>query len=263
MRRGTIFWGTVLILAGILILIQNMGLISINIWGVLLPILVIALGGWILLGTLSRKQPTVEHLDIPLDSVKQAEIRFKHGAGRMTISAGTTTGSLVSGDCSGGVQVETRRQGDRLEVELKVPSDLIPWFGWNSGDRLDWNMTLTPDIPLSLIFETGAADSSLDLTSLRVDKIRLSSGASSTRVKMPANAGHTLAIFETGAASLVIEIPQGVAASIRAAGGLSSISVDTNRFPRSGKLYQSVDYDNAELSVEIQVGMGIGSVNIH
>ena len=66
----------------------------------------------------------------------------------------------------------------------------------------------------ALEFNTGAGEARLDLTDLRVTNLRLQTGASSTDVTMPANAGHTKAKIDAGAASITIRIPSGVAARI-------------------------------------------------
>jgi hypothetical protein len=79
---------------------------------------------------------------------------------------------------------------------------------------------------------------------------------------LPENAGSTRVKIESGAASLEIQVPSGVAARIRSSGGLSSFSVDKDRFPRVGDIYQSPDFDVAQNKVELNVQMGVGSVSI-
>jgi len=59
-----------------------------------------------------------------------------------------------------------------------------------------------------------------------------------------------------------MRVPSGVAARIRASGGLAEIHVDRGRFPRAGGVYQSADYDTAPNRVDIDVEAGVGSVNI-
>jgi hypothetical protein len=111
--------------------------------------------------------------------------------------------------------------------------------------------------------ETGASETRLDLDDLQISELRLKTGASSTNVNLPAQAGFTRVMVESGAASVDIRIPQGVAARIRSRGGLSSLSLDRSRFPRTGDTYQSADYDTALNKVDIDVQMGVGSVTIH
>lgn len=262
MRRGTLFWGFLLIIFGLVLLLDNLGLLgNIDIWNLLWPLFLIALGAWILFGTIFRRAPTVEHASIPLEGAQSARVRVRHGAGRMEVNAGSATGVLAEGDFAGGLEHSSRLQGDMLEVKMSPREQVFP-FSWSPGTTLDWSFWLTRDIPLSLDYETGASESRLNLRELHLTEMRLKTGASSTTIDLPANAGTTRVFVESGAASVNITVPDGVAARIQTKGGLSSIQVDTQRFPQMGSVYQSVDYDTAANKVDMDIQMGVGSVNI-
>ena len=158
------------------------------------------------------------------------------------------------------MDVSKSRRDDELDIRLKVPGNLFP-LDWSPGETLDWTASLNPNISLSLWLETGASDSRLDLQGLRITDLSLKSGASSTMLTLPANAGFTKVDIRSGAASVKISVPQDVAALVRATGGLSNISV-SERFPRSGSVYQSPGYENAANKAEIYVEMGVGAVSI-
>jgi hypothetical protein len=59
-----------------------------------------------------------------------------------------------------------------------------------------------------------------------------------------------------------IRFPDGVAGSIQATGDLADISVDSQRFPRSGDTYKSAGYDEAENKIDLRVKTDVGSVKI-
>jgi hypothetical protein len=67
---------------------------------------------------------------------------------------------------------------------------------------------------------------------------------------------------ESGAASLVIEVPEGVAARIRSRMGLGSSQVDERRFPRSAAGFESADYGTAANRADIDISGGVGSVRV-
>ena len=49
MIRGRVFWGLFVLLIGVLLLLDNLGYLpSVNIWGLIWPLFLIAAGGWIL-----------------------------------------------------------------------------------------------------------------------------------------------------------------------------------------------------------------------
>ena len=179
MRRSAIFWGSLLILAGVLFLLQNLNIISGNIWSLLWPLLIIAVGIYFLFGVFSRRSMKVEHVSVPLEGSSRAQLRIRHGAGRLDIHSGAGAGTLLEGDFGGGVELSSRRDGDALNTTLSVSSQNFPfWDSW--GESLDWSMGVTRDIPLNLDLETGANKSHIDLSDLLVTDLRLKSGASST-----------------------------------------------------------------------------------
>jgi predicted membrane protein len=102
----------------------------------------------------------------------------------------------------------------------------------------------------------------LDLTDLKVIEFVMKTGASTTEITMPANAGYTKAKVESGLGSMKIRFPLGVAGKIRTESGLASVSIDGSRFPRSGSVYISADYDEAENKVDLSLNTGVGSVEV-
>jgi hypothetical protein len=260
MHRNSIFWGFILVLAGGLLLLSNLGILRADVWDLLWPLFLIALGAWVLWGTVFRRSVKGEDVTVSLEGAGRARVRTRHGAGQLVIGAGAEPGNVLQGTFGGGLNVDKRRDGDRLDVNLSVPPQFFP-FSWGPGS-LDWTFSLNRDIPFELDLETGASESRVDLTGLRISDVRLKSGASHTEITLPENAGFTRVDIETGVASVLLRIPSGVAARIRARGGLASINVDTARFPLMGDTYQSPDYDSASNKADLDIQTGVGSVDV-
>ncbi len=260
MRRGAYFWGLIFILVGGLLLLQNMELLKIDVWKLLWPLFLIAAGVWVLLGFFFRKTPETEHASVALEGATLARVHIRHGAGRLTIQGSAAPGNLVEGDFGGGLVLDTRRSGDQLEVTLRMPSQAFPT--WGPGYSLDWILNLAQDVPLELDVEGGANEAHLYLTDLKVTRLNLKTGASSTELLLPTNAGLTQVDCRAGVSSLTVRVPDGVGARIHARGGLASVNVDTGRFPRAGAYYQSADFETAANKAELTIETGIGSVNV-
>ncbi len=263
MGRGTMFWGAILILLGLLFLLNNLGILAVNVWALLWPIFLVALGIWILFGTvLGRRGAMGEHVAIPLEGVGRARLRLEHGAGRLRIYSGAG-GNLVEGEFVGGLNLRTRRDGDTLNVDMRVPPQFFPFGLWNWGPHgLEWSFGIHPEIPVALNINTGAGEADIDLRDLQVTELGLHTGASSSRITLPANAGHTRVEVEAGAAAVYLALPEGVAARIRDRSGLSNVAIDTARFPRQGEFYLSPDYADAANKVEVEIRTGVGSVDV-
>lgn len=260
MRSNSLFWGSIVILLGVLFLLDNLNLINVSVWGLIWPIFLIALGFWTLSGAFFRRSAPLEQVVIPLEGAARAKVRLNHGAGRLNVHAESRAGNLVEGSFGGGLEFHTRREGDLLDVKMKTPSNFFP-FGIHWGG-LDWSFGLNREVALALDIQTGANEARLDLTDLHVTDLRLHSGASATELTLPANAGVTRVEVEIGAASANIHVPPGVAARIRAEGGLSNININQQRFPRLDKTYQSPDYETAANKADIRIEVGVGSVTL-
>jgi hypothetical protein len=121
---------------------------------------------------------------------------------------------------------------------------------------------LTTEVPLDLRVDAGASRNVFDLRRHRLRSLELHTGASETRVVLPEAAGATSIRAEAGAASLVLEVPDGVAARIRTRVVLGSVQVDEYRFPPVAGGYESPDYATATNRVDIDVQGGVGSLRV-
>jgi len=201
-----------------------------------------------------------------LQGAHRARVRVHYGAGRLSLQAGTRPGELICGTFGGGLEHTSRREGDLLDVDMRMPTDRfspfsLPWV-WGARGAMSWSVALSNEIPLMLDLETGASDTRLDLSELLLTELRLKTGASATRLTLPAHAGQSRVDIKAGAASVEVRVPPGVAARIRVDGSLAGIKVDSSRFPRVGDVYQSSDYDSAANKVDVTVEIGAGSIDI-
>jgi hypothetical protein len=219
------------------------------------PLLAIGLGVWFLIGAVVPGGRPVESLALPLGGVSAAAVRIQFGAGTLRI-ARAAAGNLVDGTFEGGVEQRASGPG-RVELAQDTTYGL-PWVDHGS----EWVVGVTGEVPLDLRVDAGASRADLDLGDVAVRRFDLHTGASETRVRLPRAAGRTEVHAETGAASLVLEVPLGVAARIRSRMALGSSQVDESRFARTGDGYASVDYETATNRVDIDVQGGVGSLRV-
>jgi hypothetical protein len=264
MRRNSLFWGVIIIVAGFLFLLDNLKLLPISAWELIWPAFLIVVGLWFLFGRgLFRNSPSENTLAIPLEQASQAEIRINHGAGRLSISSLPNSDQFLSGVFTGGVENEVIREGSKIRAKLSAPSEVfwgIPWFEMSNG--FSWQVNINPDVALDLVLKTGASENQLNLTDLKVATLSLDTGASSTSISLPVHSGLTIANVHAGAASVDITFPTHVAGRIRIQSGIAGINVNSTRFPKNGNFYQSPDFDSASDKVELFIEAGVGSINI-
>lgn len=259
MRRDNVFWGGVLILAGMLLYLQGQGYIE-NIFRYFWPLMLILVGGWIILGVYWKSAPSAaDTFSIPLGAAQRVNYRFAHGAGQLDISGGAPAGQAIVGSSAVGMNRSSHLNGDSLDVRVEAGPSFMPFVGPNEGV---WRFQLAQNIPASVTVESGASLQNIDLTDVLATRVVLKTGASSTNVTMPARGASFLDV-ETGAASINIRVPDGTAARIRVREGVTAVNVDASRFPRlDSGIFQSPNFDNSQNRAEINIESGLGSISV-
>jgi hypothetical protein len=264
MRRTSTFWGAIFLLAGALLLLENLGVLSIDAWQIPWPVAIILFGIWVLWRAATG--PTAapaSTLEIPLDGAETLHLALHHGAGRLRLGGGAAQVMAVAGEFEGGVEHDTRMQGTALDVDLRVPTDnVLDLIPWGSGHGLGWDVRLNEAVRIELTLESGASENRLDLEGLNVSRLTLKTGASDTRIRFSERPESATAEVNLGAAAAELAIPASVSASIRVKSGLTEIKIDESRFPRSGDTYQSPDFASAAHRLSLTIEAGVGSIEI-
>ncbi len=260
MRRGSIFWGGILILLGVLLSLQAANIID-DVFGWFWPLFLILLGVAVLVSRFTAPKLTGgESFSINLEGAAKVALDVDHGAGSVKVMGGAPYGTAVSGTQGTTMSFKSHLNGDTLTVDIDAGPSFIPFLGPEGGS---WVFQLTNEVPVSMKFDGGAASLDFDFTDTKLDFLGVDMGAASLSLKLPVNAGRTLVDVESGAASIDITVPQGVAARIRMEQGASAQNIDSSRFPQVvDGMYQSPDFDSAENRAEINLEGGANSVTI-
>lgn len=265
--RGSIFWGSVLIVMGGLFLLDNFGVLPVPAWSFFWPLALIGLGALTLFGVMRRNvRREMAPAEIALAGASRARVHVQHGAGVLRVHAGAHPGMLVSGTFAGGLAPSTHREGELLVADLKPDTDMLavmtPW-NWGPGGAYDWDLALTDTVPLDLAFETGASESHIDLSGLKLSGLSLKTGASSTVLTLPAKPVGTCPVrIEGGATSVEATVPAGVEAFVRSESGLAGVQVNQARFLPVPGGHQTAGYAGATDRLEIKVSMGLGAFKL-
>lgn len=263
MRYGSMFWGMVIILLGVLLLMQSAGLIY-DLFGWFWPLALILLGLWMLLGRFLPLHPADdEPFEIGLQGAKRLELEINQGAGSLSLGGGAPAGLALHGNMAPGLEQSSSLNGEALMVSIKAGPTIFPFLGPESGA---WRFALAGDVPLRLKLDLGASTLDCDLSSVQLSFLGINAGASSIRVQLPQGEGYSLVDIQSGAASIDLQIPPETAARIRLEQGASGIHLDEGRFLRCvgmTDVFQSADYEENRRQVEIHLEGGANSVLVH
>jgi hypothetical protein len=262
MSRTALFWGIAFILLGGVMGLQAAGVISGSVWGYIWGVLLIFLGIWVISSIYYKPKFDEAHrITVSRKDARLADLKFDFGAASLVVTGGAAPDMVLEGLSGTTLDLRSEYIDDRVAVQVNAGPSFIPFLG---PEGWSWRFKLNNDLPMTLKFESGASSMDLDLTEMKVSHLKLETGASSSKIVLPARAGKTFVEIEGGAASFDIKVPDGVAARVRVAQGASSVRVDEKRFPvTSSGHFQSPDYDTAQNSAEIILDAGAGSFNIH
>jgi len=204
-RRPSLFWPVLLIGLGVLLLLQNLGLLPPNLWAALVPLwpvlLIVlgldmfigrrSLGGVILVLLLSalvvaasltwaalRAQQLppgqTQGLIQSYRGAEKASVELNFDVGELNISALTASDYLMEGEAKNGPgeAVEQSYAVKDGEGQLTLSQQRNPLFapflsGGDSNAR--WDIRLASNVPLALEVNTGVGSANLDSRSLRLN----------------------------------------------------------------------------------------------
>lgn len=287
-RRG-VFWPLLLIAVGGLLLLANVGVIpairvvdAVNLWPLLLvligldialarrsPVIALAVELAVIVAGLALvvAQPLYppwlgssapvsggrSSVSVPRASEQRLTFRLNGGAGTFEIHGGATDLVSVTSDRQ---DLVLRASGGR-DMDVRVDQgDRGPRFGPSTGSHVD--AAIASDVATALEMNAGAGEFVVDMRDVRLADARLNVGAASLRLVLPKPSGNVTIIVAAGASSVVIEVPDGVEASVTSTGALTSLRSENPRIAGS----ETPGYASATDRVTVRVTAGASSVLI-
>ncbi|MCK9212312.1 MAG: hypothetical protein M0P61_15835 [Ignavibacteriaceae bacterium] len=204
---------------------------------------------------------TVEQFSEPFDNkVKTVNATFKMGAGRIEIRGDDSNLVTVK---SGGMKelfsVDVDKQEDNYDFDISMENVHLN-LNKNDHRRLEVGFNNKPNYTFD--FELGAADVDMDLSSLKVEKINLETGAASCTMKVKEFASDTMNIrVEAGAASVRIILPKDAGAQIKRETSLASTNFEGFK-EISEDLFQTENFSSVKKKIFIEIEGGVASFHV-
>ena len=299
-RRGVrLFWPIVLIGAGAILLLSNLGVIHGNPWTIMLqlwPVLLIALGleilfggstGWravvsALLGLalvggilwILIAQPAIPGLNFgggnlqttsisqPLNGVESARAELSFGAGTNKLYALSDSSNLTEGQLRtyGTPNFSVSTSGDRATIALSPGSASVPMVLPTVSEET-WDVGLNSSVTYQLDLNAGVGQSRIDLTKLRLSGGGIDGGVGTSELYLPGKGNFRLTI-NGGVGTIRIYVPSGLAVRAEVNGGLGSF----NRLPGMQEVrdnvYETPGFSTAENTVTLIIDGGVGSISM-
>lgn len=292
-RRGSLLAPLVLIAAGIVLLLNNLGVLDWSIWQSLVrlwPILLVAAGldlligrrsplGFVIAGLaslallavglwwLGARAPSpgalVTHeIAQEAPGAASAIVRVAPGAGSLRLGPHADADLLASGTVglrpgqSLGESFAMEGTTARYELESRGTTSFGPV--WHGGEA--WDLALTRELPLDLQVSTGVGTSKLDLTELDITALQLEMGVGSATVLLPGR-GRPRVRIDGGVGNLLVRIPAAMPARIDARSGLGRMSIE-GAYEREGDVHTSPGFATATERIELEIQGGVGVITV-
>lgn len=295
----SLLWPAILITAGILLLLNNLGYLSWGVWARLLslwPVLLIAVGLEILVGRRSvwasalivllvvavfvgvawvdrlpggrqivaSSGQSVQVVQKPLDGAERAAIEIDFSVGELRVDALEVGEGLVKGslDLLSGEEFTQsyHKDGSTAVYQFGSTGSIgLPQLDLRDDEHV-WDIGLTREIPLDLTIKAGIGSSDVDLTRLNLTGLSAENGIGKMVLRLP-RTGKFEADVHVGIGEVTIVVPEGLSARIRGEAGLGELDVNEG-FVRRGDWYESSGYASATDRVDLRVHGGIGKVSV-
>jgi len=284
------FLGVFVVIFGLIIMLNSLNIISINVdmW-MIWPIFVIFLG----LSLFTRKdnvslmvgsvvsliviilmcisffnpKPVVENKELSMPiivsqemEIEKAKIEINAGMGDISLY-GLDTMKLVEGNILSNFAKTTVNSSLSNNIQ-DVKIDIDQKNEWKDNPKNELKLGLNKNIPVDLIFNSGASSNSLDLSEVMAESISVSTGASSLNLKIGDLIDNPNVSIEAGASSIIISLPQTMEGKIIFESALSS--KELNKFNYVGdNIYKTTNYDTATKRADITIKTGMASVVVN
>jgi hypothetical protein len=299
-RRGGFAWPLILIALGVIFLLNNLGILSWNVWDViwrLWPVLLIAIGLDILVGRRSAigslialvlviaviagavwlaviatpmvtgqvfggQTLTTDQIVQDLSGATSADVRIAFGAGSLRIGALKDSGNLIEGTVVTG-------PGERVLRDFQLNGDVAHLELRNEGisfGPFGWHRgDRTWDLDLSSSVPMALnVSTGVGQSMLDLSSLKVTDLHVSSGVGQTEvwlpAQGRVTARISGGVGQLIVTIPEGMAARIHGSAGLGGLSVASRFARQGGGNYVSADYATADNRVDLNISGGVGQV---
>ena len=290
MNTSRIFWGTLWIVAGALILLAKLGVMTLQLgslwkfwplvlvlWGIglftgaravrsLTAVVAALLLALILYGVWEewgsgrdpRELTSQTFMETYDSTLHEASLRFVSGAGSFTLR--DTCAALFRAETEtdfGKYEMVSRTGSGERELTLRL-SDHPKRFMMGGKNGVTMYLNTGPVWTLNL--ELGAAKLYADLSPFTAENIDIKTGAADVRLRLGDRAEQCRVNIHAGVSSISVQVPATTGCEIRSESGLSSKAFEG--FVERGGEYRTSNFDAAPRKVYLDFKAGVSSLKV-
>jgi hypothetical protein len=253
----SLFWPVLLIGAGVVWLLSNLGVIPqqnlcilFNLWPLILIIVGLDLlfgrrspviGGLIGLAAIglvvfllisgpslglaaTGGQLVTDRFTVPLAGVENAKLYLNLSSEPAYVKSAAGN-NLVDATLQhyGTNRSEVVGSGKNVVVTIDVQKQWGGCWFFGSGGNARWDIGIAPSVPLDVTLDAGSGMAEIDLSELQVTYLETNMGSGSTTIELPESVAKLTSTVDGGSGSLVITMGKVIDAEVTLDGGSGSI----------------------------------------
>jgi hypothetical protein len=196
----------------------------------------------------------------PIGGLASGSLHLSVGAGTVTLTSANLGEDLYSASySSSGIAPSRSFEVNGSTLSIKVGNrNAVPWVR-QGDDRLD--LTLNQSIPWSVTIDAGGVNGTLDLRAADLRSLTVNSAAGNLTVELAAPANAVPISFNGVAQNLIVSVPAGTPVRVHAAGIAGSVVLPDGRALNAAlgdRSWQSTGYPGDAGSYSIEVS-GVAS----
>ena len=291
MNTTRFFWGTLCIVAGVLILLAKFGVLTMQLgslwkfwplllvlWGIgmftgarsiraLIAVVAAILLAFIIYGVWEewgsdrepREMTSQTFMETYDGTLHTASLRFVSGAGSFTLR--DTCAALLRAETAtefGKYEMDSRAGSETKDLTLRLTDHPRPF---RAGGRNSVTMSLNPGPAWTMNFEIGAARLDADLSPFVVENLVIKTGAADVRVRMGSRAETSRMQIHAGVSSISVQVPESAGCEINSESGLSSKTF-RGFVERGDGNYRTANFDTASRKIFLSLKSGVSSLKV-
>jgi hypothetical protein len=251
-------WPLLLVTAGLEILLGRRSIwISLPATAIVLAILTVALG---LTGVRTPVETTVESsISELLGSAERAKVTIVMAVGDLNVFPLVDANALIAGEIStssgANVRTSAKMRGDTAVYSIEHSNPVTVPF----NDAWQWDLGLTPKVPMELETRMGVGSVGLQLEALSLEEINIGQGVGEIEVILPD--GDYRAEVDQAVGQIILEIPEDVLVRLEISRAVSGLSLPSD-FEKHGDYYYSPGARGADEFLRIEISQAVGNIII-
>lgn len=302
MNIGRLLSGLIILTIGVLVLLNNFGIIeSFNFYDLLKywPIILVIIGLSILFKLLpkpleailnillalgiavgltyvvinainsqaspSATSPSSKQIAEPVnEDAKRAKIEVNAGAADISIEGGSTL--LVEGTVEnifGSTSIFRQYDQSQGVDEIKINQFSRNWFN-NLGrsSKNIWNLSINQEIETDLLVSSGASKLDIDLSDTNVKNLEIDAGASTINIDADSSFAELASTIKAGASTINLRVPKDTGLEIELNAALTTNNFEKQGLLKNDKIYRNDGFENFSKKVRLAIDAGASTVNL-